>query len=290
MISWTSQISGDAQPGRYRLVAVDLDSSLQPDGTLHEADAAALRAAHAAGVKVVLVSALAPQIMHRYWAQLGLGAPIIALNGALVYDFPSHKPIAGQPLEGEQLQRIMQAVQDVAPQAAVALQQRETWAANHLGRAAKEMIQRTGIWPSYMGDLAGRLDKEIYQVWVSSDAGQIGALETALAQAGLGLARYTNPTRLALQAASASRGWALSALASALEIAPHEVMAIGGGGLDRSMLQTAAFAVLVADLGKEPEPVAGVERMAKTPGVAEALTRFLTVPDSEVATWPTVEP
>lgn len=290
MISWTSQVSGDAQPGRYRLVAVDLDSSLQPDGTLHEADAAALRAAHAAGVKVVLVSALAPQIMHRYWAQLGLGAPIIALNGALVYDFPSHKPIAGQPLEGEQLQRIMQAVQDVAPQAAVALQQRETWAANHLGRAAKEMIQRTGIWPSYMGDLAGRLDKEIYQVWVSSDAGQIGALETALAQAGLGLARYTNPTRLALQAASASRGWALSALASALEIAPHEVMAIGGGGLDRSMLQTAAFAVLVADLGKEPEPVAGVERMAKTPGVAEALTRFLTVPDSEVATWPTVEP
>lgn len=290
MISWTSQVSGDAQPGRYRLVAVDLDSSLQPDGTLHEADAAALRAAHAAGVKVVLVSALAPQIMHRYWAQLGLGAPIIALNGALVYDFPSHKPIAGQPLEGEQLQCIIQAVQDVAPQAAVALQQRETWAANHLGRAAKEMIQRTGIWPSYMGDLAGRLDKEIYQVWVSSDAGQIGALETALAQAGLGLARYTNPTRLALQAASASRGWALSALASALEIAPHEVMAIGGGGLDRSMLQTAAFAVLVADLGKEPEPVAGVERMAKTPGVAEALTRFLTVPDSEVATWPTVEP
>ena len=56
------------------------------------------------------------------------------------------------------------------------------------------------------------------------------------------------------------------------------------------MLQTAAFAVLVSDLGKEPEPVAGVERMAKTPGVAEALTRFLTVPDSEVATWPTVEP
>jgi|GEM_PF-4064762 len=290
MISWTSQVSGDAQPGRYRLVAVDLDSSLQPDGTLHEADAAALRAAHAAGVKVVLVSALAPQIMHRYWAQLGLGAPIIALNGALVYDFPSHKPIAGQPLEGEQLERIMQAVQDVAPQAAVALQQRETWAANHLGRAAKEMIQRTGIWPSYMGDLAGRLDKEIYQVWVSSDAGQIGALETALAQAGLGLARYTNPTRLALQAASASRGWALSALASALEIAPHEVMAIGGGGLDRSMLQTAAFAVLVSDLGRERELLAGVERLAQTPGVAEALARYLTVEENEAETWPSIEP
>jgi hypothetical protein len=283
-------MSTEAQAGRYRLVAVDLDSSVQPNGALHEADAAALRAAHAAGVKVVLVSALPPQLMHRYWAQLGLGAPIIALNGALVYDFPSHKPIAGQPLEAEQLQRIMQAVHKASPLAAVALQQRETWVANQLGRAAKEMIQRTGVWPSYVGDLAGRLDGEIYQVWVSAEAGQMAALETALAHAGLSLARYTGPTRLAIQAAAASRGWALSSLASQLEVAPHEVMAIGGGGQDRSMLQAAAFAVLVADMGKEPEPVIGVERVVKTPGVAEALARYLTVEESEAETWPSIEP
>ena len=73
MLPWSSQMSGETQAGRYRLVAVDLDGSLQPNGALHEADAAALRTAHAAGVKVVLVSALPPQIMHRYWAQLGLG-------------------------------------------------------------------------------------------------------------------------------------------------------------------------------------------------------------------------
>lgn len=290
MLPWSSQMSTEAQAGRYRLVAVDLDGSVQPNGALHEADAAALRAAHAAGVKVVLVSALPPQVMHRYWAQLGLGAPIIALNGALVYDFPSHKPVAGQPLGPEQLQRIMQAVHDVAPQAAVALQQRESWVANHLGRAAREMIQRTGIWPSYMGDLAGRLGDEIYQVWVSADAGQLATLEAALAHAGLSLARYTDPTRLVMQTASASRGWALSSLASQLEVAPHEVMAIGGGGQDRSMLQAAAFAVLVADMGKEIEPVAGVERMAKTPGVAEALARYLTVEENEAETWPSIEP
>lgn len=283
-------MAADVRPGRYRLVAVDLDSSLQPNGALHEADAAALRAAHATGVKIVLVSALPPQLLHRYWAQLGLGAPIIALNGALIYDFPSHRPIAGQPLGPEQLQRVMQTIRDIAPQAAVGLQQRESWVANHLGRAAKEMIQRTGNWPSYMGDLAGRLDDEIYQVWVSAEAGQLGALETALAHAGLSLARYTNPTRLVMQAASASRGWALSALAGALEIAPHEVMAIGGGGQDRSMLQAAAFAVLVADMGKEIEPVAGVERIAKTPGVAEALARYLTVEENEAEPWPSIEP
>ena len=56
------------------------------------------------------------------------------------------------------------------------------------------------------------------------------------------------------------------------------------------MLQTAAFAVLVSDLGKEPEPAAGVERLAQTPGVAEALARYLTVEESEAETWPSVEP
>lgn len=290
MFSWTSQMTGNPQPGRYRLVAVDLDSSVQPNGTLHEADATALRTAHAGGVKVALVSALAPQVMHRYWAQLGLGAPIIALNGALVYDFPSRKPVAGQPLEAAQVLHVLETAQHVAPHSALALQHGETWDVNQMGLAAKTVIQRTGLWPAYIGDLAGRLDDEVYQVWIGANPAQLDALEAALAHGGLSLARYTEPNRLAVQAAAVSRGWALSALASALEIAPNEIMAIGGGGLDRSMLQTAAFAVLVADLGKEPEPVAGVERLAQTPGVAEALARYLTVEESEAETWPSVEP
>jgi HAD superfamily hydrolase (TIGR01484 family) len=290
MLPWSPQMTTENQPGRYRLVAVDLDSTLQPDGILHSADASALRTAHAGGVKVALVSALPPQVMHRYWAQLGLGAPVIALNGALVYDFPSRRPLAGQPLEGEQLQRILQAAHNDAPAAATALQHRETWSANQLGRAAKTMIQRTGVWPSYIGDLVSQLDEETYQVWIGAEAGQLDALETTLAHTGLSLARYTDPARLVIQAASTSRGWGLSALASALEIAPNEVMAIGGGGLDRSMLQAAAFAVLVSDLGKEMEPVAGVERIAQTPGVAEALARYLTVEESEAETWPSIEP
>ncbi len=290
MFSWTTQMAGQPEPGRYRLVAVDLDSSMQPNGTLHQADAAALRAAHAAGVKVALVSALPPRAMHRYWAQLGLGTPVIALNGALVYDFPGHKPIAGQPLEPEQLARVMQAVDQAAPNAALGLQHAEAWSTNRLGPSAKAMIERTGLWPSHIGDFAARADRETYQVWASAAPGQLDALEAALAHGGMSLARYTDPARLVIQAAAASRGWALSVLASALEIAPNEVMAIGGGGLDRSMLQTAAFAVLVSDLGKEVEAVPGVDRMAQTPGVAEALARYLAVEGSDVETWPTIEP
>lgn len=290
MVPWSSPMSTEIQPGRYRLVAVDLDSTLQPSGALHPADAAALRTAHAAGVKIALVSALPPQSMHRYWAQLGLGTPVIALNGALVFDYPGQKPVVGQALGGATLRLILQSVQQVAPRASVGLQHGDTWSISHLGSAARAIIQRTGVWPASIGDLAGRLSESIYQVWVDAEPDQFRALESALAHAGLGMAYYSDPAILVLQAAAASRGWALSTLASILEVPPDQVMAVGDGGRDRSMLQAAAFAVLVAGIGQEPEPNTDAGFLAHTPGVAEALARYLTVEGSEAQPWPAVEP
>lgn len=289
MVMWSSQLPSDIQAKRYRLVAVDLDSTLQPDGALHPSDAAALRAAHAAGAKVVLASALPPQALHRYWAKLGLGAPVIALNGALVYDFPLHRQLAGQPLQPEQLRLAVQTIQRAAPTATVGVQHGDSWSTSRLSPASQEMIKRLGDWPSYIGDLAGRLDEPAYQVWADVPAAQRDDVAAALAQAGFSAADYTGPARLALQAASVSRDWALATLSSLLDVPPAEVMAIGGGG-DRATLQSAAFALLVADMGRQPP--ASVERTltSDAPDMAgEAPGRFA-VEGSDGETWPTFEP
>lgn len=177
MFTWSTQMSSDIQPRGYRLVAVDLDSILQPNRSLHQADAVALRTAHGAGVKVVLASALSPQAIHRYWAQLGLGTPVIALNGALVYDFPSHRPVVGQPLKTDQIRMILQVAQRIAPKGTVGLQQGEAWTANRLSTASKAVIQRTGIWPSAVGPLKVDDTEAVYQVWVSAGADGLRALE-----------------------------------------------------------------------------------------------------------------
>lgn len=251
MVSWSSAMSSNALSRRYRLVAVDLDSILQPNGVLHPADVAPLRAAHAAGIKVVLASALPPQAMHRYWAQLGLGAPVIALNGALVYDFPLHRQISGQSLQPVHLRQALDTVQRLAPAATVGIQQGDAWSVNWLSPASQELARRIGIWPDYIGDLGDRLDEPVYQLWVEVDPAQRQSLEAALDDAALHLAYYTRPARLAVQAASASRSWALAALANLLDAPANEVMTIGSGGQDRSWLQSAAFAALVADMNQE---------------------------------------
>ncbi len=282
MVSWSSQISPDAQAKRYRLVLAELDGILQPDGTMHPSDAAALRAAHAAGVKVVLASALPPQALHRYWAQLGLGTPVIALNGALVYDFPLHRQITGQSLQPAQLRLAMDAIQRVAPQATVGVQYGETWSANRLSAASQEFIKRTGVWPKVIGDLSHDRDEPAYQLWVEVNPAVRLSLEAALDHPGVNLAYYTEPARLVLQAASASRGWALAALANLLEIPANQVMAIGSGSQDRSMLQSAAFAALVSDVSQELQ--AGVD------GAAQAVPGHVAMEGSISEVWPSFEP
>ena len=67
-------------------------------------------------------------------------------------------------------------------------------------------------------------------------------------------------------------------------------MAIGGNGRDRSMLQAAAFAVLVSDMAKGLDLAGtGSRDVAQSQGVAEALAQYLTPEGSSGDLWPSIE-
>lgn len=279
MVTWPSQPAVDLPASGFRLVGIDLDGLLQPQGVLHAADAAAIRTAHANGAKVVLLSAQAPQELHRYWAQLGLGTPVIALNGALVYDYPAHRPLLGQPLPAAAVRHALGEVGKVAPKAAVGFELGNMWAVNRLSAVARWRIARTGVWPSAVGDLLPYLEQPIYQLWIDAERSQLEAAEAQLGDANLAAMRFTEPDRLVLRASAASRGWALSSLATLLGIPPHQVMAIGDGGQDRTWLQAAAFAVLTRELDTPGDLYAATRQpMAVTTGIAEALERYVAPP------------
>lgn len=290
LFSWTPQGEPEPPASRYRLVAVDLDGILQSNATLHPLDAASLRIAHSIGVKVVLASASAPQAIHRYWAQLGLGTPVIAFNGALVYDFPSHRHVLGQPLAVELARQALDIAHRFAPKAGVAVERGDSWVVNQLGPVAKDAIRYTGLWPAAVGDVGASLDRPVYEMWFDAPPAQLAHLEVELGALNLVQARASNPDRLILRSQAASLGWALSSLAGLLEVPPHQVMAIGGDGRDRSMLQAAAFAVLVSDMAKEADMgAAGLRDVAQSQGVAEALAQFLTPEGSSGDLWPSIE-
>ncbi|MEA3335363.1 MAG: HAD hydrolase family protein [Chloroflexota bacterium] len=275
MTSRSETTSAEATPVRYRLVALDLDSTLQPDGTLHPADIIAIRTAHSLGAKVSLVSARPPRVAHRYWAQLGLGSPIIAFNGALVYDFPTQKPVAGQAIEPEDLVEILRIVADFDSGLGIGFESATSWATNRFGPVAEWRAKEIGQWPAEIGDLDAFLQKPVFQVWIDVDDDSMVQLEPKLSAIGLTLMRYTHPDRLLLRSRAASRGWALSTLAHDLGVESFEVMVVGGGGLERSLVQAAAFSVVTSAVSDLDNSIAVSENIAYSSGVAEAFKRFL---------------
>ncbi len=277
MASWLSQPAVGLPNAGFRLVGIDLDGLLQPQGVLHATDAAAIRTAHANGAKVALLSARTPQEIHRYWAQLGLGTPVIALNGALVYDYPSHRPILGQPVPEEAVRQVLAIVRRVAPKAAIGCELGGTWATNRLSSVARWLVAQTGAWPAAIGDLSPYLEQPIYQLWIDAEPSHLEAILAAINTPLVAVMRFTNPDRLVLRSVAASRGWALASLATWLGIPPHQVMAIGDGGQDRTWLQAVAFAVLTreTDLAGDLTPDTA-SPVVVTTGIAEALERYVT--------------
>lgn len=288
MTTWNLPSTTTSPSARFRLMAVDLDSIVTPAGVLNPLDAGALRAAHAVGVKVVLASALSPQAIHRYWAQLGLGAPVIAFDGALIYDFPTQKAQLDQPLDRDALAQLLQHVRRIAPKAPIVLERADTWTANRIGSQVRSAIQQTGLWPQISADLSAYLDRPVYRATVEASGTILDALQAELPAAGLASSRSTDPGILTLRSSTASREWALSALAGLQDVSLDEVVAISGGSSDGARLDAGALALLMTNA------VAGAGLLASEPsseatyGDGGDLPDELT-PEGSDDLWPTIE-
>src|SRR5207244_11069825 len=83
----------------YAVVALDLDGTLLTDDLrITERSRAAIRRARERGVTVLLASARPPRSMRRYHRELELDAPLVAYNGALVWDVARGGPLVHEPL------------------------------------------------------------------------------------------------------------------------------------------------------------------------------------------------
>lgn len=276
MVTLTTPSSIEPIEARIRLVGIDLDDIIQSDRSLHPFDAAAIRTAHASGVKVVLMSARSPEAIHRFWALLGLGTPVIALNGALVFDYPLHRVLFGQALTPEHLQRILQTVQRLMPKAAVGLELGGSWVVNRLDRVAQWQIAQTKTWPAAVGSLRPYLDAPVYQLWIDGDATDLSQLAPHLTDPAVSIRHYADPDRLLICSAGASRSWALMSLAADFNVALHQIMVISGGGQDRAALPAAAFTLSTTEQQEQGGSLAGLSSsITVARGVAEALEQYI---------------
>lgn len=264
---------------RIRLVALDLDGTLIGDDLrLPPRTVATIRAAVARGVHVALVTGRMTSSAMPYALQLGLRAPLVGLQGALVREMPA----PGVTRLGRLLWH--------RPLPAHVAREAITWCraaglsphVNHLERmvvqADEERADDYSRWNFGRVVLVPHLDE-----WVRAPVTKIIAVappptaEEALERAGAAFAgrahsTVSHPMFLEFLAPGVNKGRAVRFLARRLGVDLRDVLAIGDQRNDVEMIAEVGMGVAMAGA---PQPVLAAARMVAPPLAEEGAAQVI---------------
>lgn len=228
----------------YRLAAIDLDETLLgPDHRMSARNARAVRALAERGVVCVIASGRMHEATLRFSEELGLDAPIISYNGAMVR----------QPTTGEVWHHVRVPAEPAAEVIRFCAERGHHlnyYLNDHLyvaarGPWAELYLRQTGSPMETVGDLRPYCGTEPTKM-ILIDAEETTDRLLERFRAHLGDALYitkTNPQYLEFMNPTASKGAALALVAERLGISREETIAFGDGNNDLPMIRWAGMGV-----------------------------------------------
>ena len=267
----------------YKLLVVDIDGTIiDRKGAISDADRAALAAAADAGIGVVLSTGRVVRSCRKIMQQLSLDGCHIFYDGALVSDPAKNKEIYSQPIEPELVRKAVELsrAKDIYLELYTTesfYAERENWSdyihANFFGVSAT-ITSFDGIWNRervIKAELITRDEAGLEQAKIFRDEFE-GRLGFSIARSptfpGIDFVNVIN--------SRVSKGEALKELVAHLGISTDEVLAIGDGLNDISLLETAGLAVAMGNAFPEVKQVADYITLdVEQGGVAAAVNKFL---------------
>ena len=265
---------GDGVP---RLVATDLDGTLlRGDGTVSPRTHAALRAAQAAGVDVVFVTARPPRWVDLVADAVAGHGVVVCLNGAFVYDARARTVLEQDPLPDELVAVLVRDLRAALPGIAFAVERAAGIASeddfDHHQHPAPQGSARArriedlldGGTGKLLARCAGTADPDL----VPRVAQTLGARAVVADSGARGLAEISGP--------GVTKAAALERWAAARGVAAAQVWAFGDMPNDLPMLTWAGRAVAVANA--HPDVLACADEVCPAnddDGVATVLERVL---------------
>jgi Cof subfamily protein (haloacid dehalogenase superfamily) len=233
-----------------RLAAIDLDGTLlRSDGSVSERSRASLRAAEAAGVDLVLVTARSPRSVREIAADLGLRGEAICANGATVYDLDGQRIVAHRPLPVEVAHRVVRGLRRGTPGIVFAWEVELRFGSEPAYEASRDMER----WPRPEGSFAPCDPLDWRQPMTKLLARLPGEdsltlLETARAVCGDDAeVTLAGTAFVEVLAAGVTKRAAVAALARDRGLDPSAVVAFGDQLADAAMLQWAGLGVAPAN-------------------------------------------
>jgi GntR family transcriptional repressor for pyruvate dehydrogenase complex len=266
-----------------RLVFIDLNSTLV-SGPRHISDRVkrTIGTVREGGVEIVLMSSRPPRAMRPFYQQLGLMTPMIACDGALLWNVQAGAGSSRISLPPGLAAEIVVAGRDLGAVANV--ESDDEWFTDRLGDLVRESILNYEVSePNEVGrvDEVIRAGEPIDKVFVDlRDLGEKGgaAALRALQQAFAGRANiYENtPGILDFTSIDASKAAMAQQLARQMQIPAEQVMAIGDHDSDAALLQWAGVGVAMGNATPAAKAAADVITSSNLrDGVAEALDQWV---------------
>lgn len=269
-----------------KLFISDLDDSLlRDDQTIGARTERALQTLAARGVTIALASGRMYSAMRRYVQQLGVSAPAVTLNGAMIVD-----TVTGEPLD-------------------------RTFIPRDLAREALELFERMGLYAQSYDEKGYFFERECefsrYYARVSGVQGvetgrplsecvdelspKIVVINTPERTrellpeikahfAGRLEVAISKPMYIELTHPDANKGAALERLCGMVGVKPHEVMACGDGLNDLGMIRLAGLGVVVANARQDVRDQADIVCPSnQDEGVAQLIERMTSSAGGDIA-------
>jgi Cof subfamily protein (haloacid dehalogenase superfamily) len=268
---------------KYGVVALDLDGTLLTDDLqITERSHAAIRRVQERGVTVLLASARPPRSMRRYHRELALDTPLIAYNGALVWDAEHSRALFHEPLVPDAARALVGFLRRQHPELNISLECGDRWYMDELTEEVRREIERYEVEPPHgIGCLEQVLAEEAEAISKVLFRGTVRTAEELLTALPPDLAERLNITTSGgwfceVMAAGVTKAAAIEWTAAHLGLDPGGVVAIGDSPNDIPMLRHAALGVAMANASPIVREAADVVTASNNAdGVAEALERYL---------------
>ena len=258
---------------RARLAAIDLDGTLlRGDGTISERTKAAARAAGAAGIELVVVTARGPRTVGDIADELGIRGEAICSNGAIVLELGTRRLRKLREIETDVALQLVRELRARLPGILFAVE-REAFA-HEPGFAAWNFTPPAGTRVASAEELLEQPATKLILRHAGHEVEAIAAVARELAGRRASVA-VSGEWVVEVSAAGVNKAAALAELCGDLGIQAAEVVAFGDQLNDLPMLSWAGRGVAVANAHPEVIEVADeVTASNDEDGVALVLERL----------------
>jgi GntR family transcriptional repressor for pyruvate dehydrogenase complex len=266
-----------------RLVFIELDGTLL-SGPRHisERSKRTIKNVRESGVEVVLVSSRPPRQVRAFHQELGLLTPVIACDGALLWNFQAAAGLVHTPVDPRLAAEIVAAGREL--KAIANVESDDEWFTDRLGNLEPESITDYEMFdPHGIGtvDEVLRAGEPLDRVFLDFRDLDPEAAATAVAAVNRMFGKRatmfeTTHNVVDVVSLDASKASMAQQLAKRMQVPAEQIMAIGDDDSDASLLQWAGMGVAMGNATPSCKAAADMITSSNLrDGVAEALERWL---------------